>query len=150
MNAISTIPSSGRVRIWVLLAALFAGGGIAGCDNRTGSAAANVTASPTTVTEANVAQKVAEARTPADHEAIASYYEFRAQGTQREFEEDRELQQRYERRMQRDNHPMAAGASDHLHGLSEGHEAGAKHYRAMAEWHHEMARSAEQSTTVAE
>lgn len=134
----------------MLLGALLAAGGLAGCDKQTGSAATNAAASPTVVTEANVAQKVAEAREPADHEAIASYYESRAQGAQREFGEDRGLQESYEHRMQRDNHPMAAGARDHLRGLSEGHEASAKHYRAMADWHREMARSAEQASAAAE
>lgn len=150
MNAIATISKSGRARICVLLAALLAGAALAGCDKQSGSAATNAAASPTAVTEANVTKKVEEARTPADHEAIASYYDSRAQGAQREFGEDRELQERYARRMQRDNHPMADGARGHLNELTEGHEAGARHYRAMAEWHREMARTAEQSSTAAE
>lgn len=134
----------------MLLAVLLAGATLAGCDKQTGSAATNGAASTNAVTEANVAEKVAEARTPADHEAIASYYEARAQGAQRELGEGRELQQRYEHRRQRDNHPMADGARGHLNELTEGHEAGARHYRAMAEWHREMARSAEQSSTAAQ
>lgn len=150
MSGNSIISGSARRRSCLLLSVFLAGGGLAGCDKQTGSAATNAAASPAVVTEANVAKKVAEASTPADHEAIASYYESRAQGAQRESGEDRDLQERYEHRMQRDNHPMAAGARDHLHGLSEGHEASARHYRAMAEWHREMAHGTEQPSTSAQ
>ena len=127
-------------RVAVLATVLLAALTVSACDKQTANGGAATDSS--TITNANLPAKLAEARTPQDHEAIATYYEQRARESERESADDRELQGRYEHRWPRDRHPMGSGAHDHLNQLTEGHESGARHYREMAAWHHEMARSA--------
>lgn len=145
MNAYST-----RGRLTVLAVALVACAALTACDKQTASETNGASNASGTVTQANVAQKVVQAQTPQDHEAIAAYYEIRAREAERESTEDRDLQGLYEQRWQRDHHPMGSGARDHLDDLTESHESGARHYRAMATWHHDMARSAEHDSTARE
>jgi hypothetical protein len=123
---------------------------LAGCDNKTSNEATSTTASASRITDANVAEKIEQARTPADHEELAVYYDERAQAAQREGADERELRGRYERRWQPDSHPMGPGARGHVEGLIESHEQGAGHYRSMADWHRQMAQSAQQSPSTDE
>ena len=109
---------------------------LAGCDRR-------MTGDDGGVTSANLADKIEQARTPADHEALARYYEDRARVAQREAAEEHEARTRYERRWNPENHAMGRGARDHYNHLREGHEEGARSYRGMAEWHRKMAERAQ-------
>ena len=96
------------------------------------------------MTSANLADKIEQARTPADHQALAQYYEDRARVAQREIAEEQEARTRYERRWNPDDHPMGRSARDHYKHMMEGREGGASGYRGMAEWHREMAERAQQ------
>lgn len=115
-------------------------GGIAGCDRQNAPAAGSVT-------ESNLAEKIEQARTPADHREIADYYEARASAARREQADQRELGARYERRWRPDGHGMGSRASRHVEELAEDHEQTASHYRGMADWHREMAQQGERVST---
>lgn len=130
----------------LLATLLAAAAAISGCDKQstTEALAAN------SVTDANVADKVDQATTAADHQAIAAYYDARAQSAQRQFAEDGELQERYERRWQQDSHHMGSGPRGHIGDLRRGHETDAQHYQSMAAWHREMARASEGPDTPRE
>jgi len=121
---------------------------VAACDKP--AANGDTAAGSSTVTASNLTAKVAEARTPQDHEAIAAYYEQRARDSERESAGDRDLQGRYENRWPHDRHPMGPGAHDHLNKLTESHESDAHHFQDMAAWHHEMARSTEGTSNARE
>lgn len=116
---------------------------LAGCDK-------NTTDETSSVTDANVTQKVEQARTPADHQDLAAYYDARAQQAERDGTEERELKGQYERRWQPGDHPMGPGAGRHFESLAEEHQATASHYRAMGQWHREMAERTEKSSAAAE
>ena len=95
------------------------------------------------VTSENLAAKVDQARTPADHQALAQYYDEQAGVVQREVADEKEAQTRYAHRWNPDEHPMGRGPREHYGHMIEGREGGARHYRAMAKWHREMATRAE-------
>jgi hypothetical protein len=114
---------------------------LAGCDRRASSDEGVVTSG---VTSTNLADKIEQARTPADHEALAKYYEERARVAQSETAQEQEVRTRYERRWNPDDHPMGRGARDHYNHMIEGRDGEASSYRAMAEWHRQMAGHGEQ------
>ena len=148
MNTTTFLRAPSAALMMVLLAAgAFA---LAGCDKRTSSEATSAAGSASGVTAANLAEKIEQARSPADHRELAAYYDARAEAAQREVAEDRELRGRYERRWQPDNHPMGPGARGHYDNLIGGHEASAHNYQAMAQWHREMAGRAQESSTADE
>lgn len=126
-----------------LAAALMAGAlMLAGCDKNTPGEAATLPIT-TGVTDANVADKVQQAATPADHQNLATYYDAQAQAAEREAGADRELRMRYARRWRPGEYPMGPGALEPYDHLIEGQEDDIREYRALAEWHREMARHAE-------
>jgi len=91
------------------------------------------------VTSESLANKVEQARTPADHKALAKYYEERARVAQCETAQEQEARTRYERRWNPDDHPMGRGAREHYNHMIENREGEARGYRDMAERHRQMA-----------
>lgn len=147
MRAVTNTIPSVRPRTATLIIIALAGAAVlGGCDKR----APNEGAATSGVTSANLADKVDQARTPADHQALAAYYEEQARRTQREASAEREAGTRYERRWNPDDHPMGRGAREHYNHMLEGREEGASDYRAMAEWHRQMATHAEREVTTDE
>lgn len=118
-------------------------------------------ASPgTTVTDANLTSKVEQARTPADHEDIARYYDAQASAAERAAAADREVKRSYGRPWPPGlpAGPAAEGhydsttgtatltlrgfgpdAQGHYDRLVESREDDAREYHALAEWHREVA-----------
>lgn len=128
-------------RVCLVLVALLSTGAIGGCDRQTAGGAG-------TVTESNVGKKIEEARTPGDHQELANYYESRANAARREAVQGRELRGQYERRWRSDRQGERAGR--HFEDLAEDHEQTESHYRAMADWHREMARHGEHAASSEE
>jgi len=118
---------------------------LGGCDK-----APNKETAVSSVTSANLADKVEQARTPADHEALAQYYEEQARVTERETAGEREARTRYERRWRPDDHSMGSRAREYYGRMGEGREEDASRYRGMAEWHREMATRAERQEVTDE
>jgi hypothetical protein len=92
-----------------------------------------------TVTATNVADKVQQASTPADHQNLASYYEARAKAADRQVTEERDIRGRYDHRWGPGEHPMGHGVLLPYDHLIAGHEVDAREYRSLADWHREMA-----------
>ena len=115
----------------------------------------------TSVTDANLASKVQQASTPADHQDIARFYDAQAQFAERKAADNRELKRGYERNWPPSNPPGGPGAEGHrdsstgaaamsMHEfgssaerhydhLIEGSEDDAREYHALAEEHRDMA-----------
>lgn len=125
-------------RVCLVLVALLGMGAIGGCDRQTAVSAG-------VVTDSNVAKKIEEARTPGDHQELANYYESRASAARREAVQGRELRGQYERRWRSDRQGERAGR--HFEDLVEDHEYTESHYRAMADWHREMAQHGEHAAS---
>lgn len=141
-NAFFSYPPSRALMIASLATVLT----LAGCEkdpgqNATPSAATDTAAA---VTDANVADKVEQAATPADHENLARYYDERANAADREVATDRDTRGRYERRWGPGDHPMGPGAIAPYDHLIESHGDDAREHRALAAWHREMARHAQE------
>ena len=126
--------------ISALLAVLSVAFMLAGCNTKSKD-------QTTGITDANVAQKVEQAHTPAEHRELSSYYEAKAQAARHERATERDIGERYERRWGSDNHPMGSRAGRHFQDLAEGHERTASHYREMADWHRELAQRGEHAST---
>ncbi|HKS56519.1 MAG TPA: hypothetical protein VJS12_14600 [Steroidobacteraceae bacterium] len=139
MNA--TVYWRSRAACFALSALL--GTALAGCDRQTADRAG-------AVTQSNVAQKIEQARTPTDHRELAEYYESRASVARREAVDERELRGEYERRWGSGGNAMRGRAMHHFDDLAEDHQETETHYRAMAEWHREMARNGDNSSTAGE
>src|SRR5688572_1730369 len=92
----------------LLMIALAGSAMLGGCDRTS-----NRDAAASGVTSANLADKVEQAHTPADHAALSQYYEEQASATEREAGDEREARTRYERRWSPDDHPMGRGAREH-------------------------------------
>lgn len=120
-------------RVAFTLAALVSFAGLGGCDE---VAAGDVNA-------ANAAEKIEQARTPADHRALASYYDERARLEERDATAEREARTRYGARWSAEQHPMGRRAREHYDELIEDHAEAARRYHGMAGWHRDMAMQAE-------
>ena len=131
----------------LLMIALVSAAALGGCDKRSSN---DPVAATSSVTRATLAEKVEKARTPADHEALAKYYDERARLAQAEAVDEREARTRYEQRWNPHDHPMGRGAREHYNHMIEGREGGARDYHAMAEWHREIARHARREQTTDE
>lgn len=103
------------------------------------------TPSATDVTDANVADKVQQATTPADHQVLARYYDEQANTADREASGERETRGRYEGRWRPGDHPMGPGAIAPYDHLIENRGDDAREYRSLADWHREMARHAQET-----
>src|SRR5712692_9878147 len=88
----------------------------------------------------NIEQMISEAKTPADHEAIAAYYEKEAQDAQQKYEEHLKLKAAYAKI------PHLAskgfGLPYHCDSIAKKYEGIAKDYEALAKLHKSMAGSA--------
>jgi hypothetical protein len=136
MNTIASL----RTRTFTLLViGLASGATLGGCDKQP----VNGIAPAGSVTSANLADKVEQARTPADHRALAQFYDERAGGARREATDEREARSRYESRWNSTDHPMGRGAREHYDHMIEAREGDASGAHAMAESHREMATQAE-------
>lgn len=87
----------------------------------------------------SIEQMIAEAKTPADHEAIAAYYEKQAQAAHQEHAEHQQLSSEYAKV------PVLktkTGAVAHCNTISKNYENIAKEYEALAKLHQGMAKPA--------
>lgn len=87
----------------------------------------------------NLEQMITEAKTPADQEAIATYYEKEAQETRRKQTEHQQMRDEYAKL------PVLktkTGAVAHCDAIAKKYEEIAKDYEALAQMHREMATAA--------
>jgi hypothetical protein len=86
----------------------------------------------------NIEQMITEAKTPADHEAIAAYYDKEAQEAHKKHAEHQKMIEWYK------NTPMMSkgGFRTHCDSLISLDDKTAKQYEALAKLHREMAKSA--------
>ena len=86
----------------------------------------------------SIEQLITEAKTPADHEAIAAYYDKEAQAAHQKHAEHQKMKEWYK------NTPMMSkgGFGTHCDSLISLDDKAAKQYEALAKSHREMAKSA--------
>ena len=87
----------------------------------------------------SVEQMISEAKTPADHEAIAAYYEREAQEAQQKYEEHLKLKAAYAKIP---HLASKTGLPAHCDSIAKKYENIAKDYEALAKLHKGMAKSA--------
>jgi hypothetical protein len=89
---------------------------------------------------ADIADQIANAKTPADHEAIAKWYDDQAKEAQDKADEHKKMGAAYKKE------PGAITSKTHFHQhcetLATNYAAEAKEYRALAAAHREMAKKA--------
>ena len=86
----------------------------------------------------SIEQMITEAKTPADHEAIAAYYDKEAQEAQKKRAEHQKMKEWYE-----GTPAMSKGGfSTHCDSLISLDDKTAKQYEALAKLHRKMAKSA--------
>jgi hypothetical protein len=89
--------------------------------------------------EKNLEHMITAAKTPADHEAIATYYEKEAQEARQKQTQHQQMRDEYAKI------PVLktkTGAVDHCDAIAKKYEEIAKDYEAMAQMHREMATAA--------
>jgi len=87
----------------------------------------------------SIDQRIADAKTAADHEAIAAYYEQEAQAAHKKHEEHLKLKASYEKT------PHLASKTSlpwHCSTIAENYNKTAKEYEALAKLHRDMAKAA--------
>lgn len=86
----------------------------------------------------SIEQMITEAKTPADHEAIAAYYDKEAQEAHKKHAEHQKMKEWYK------NTPVMSkgGFRTHCDSLISLDDKTAKEYEALAKLHREMAKSA--------
>lgn len=87
----------------------------------------------------NVEQMIVDAKTPADHEAIAAYYDQEAKAAHQKHEEHLKLKASYEKIP---HLASKTGLPWHCSTIAENYNKTAKEYEALAKLHREMAKSA--------
>ena len=87
----------------------------------------------------SVEQMIADAKMPADHEAIAAYYEKEAQEAQQKYEEHLKLKAAYAKIP---HLASKTGLPSHCDSIAKKYGGIAKEYEALAKLHREMAKSA--------
>jgi ribulose kinase len=89
---------------------------------------------------ADIEEMISSAKTPADHEAIASYYEGQAKEARQKAEEHRKMGEAYKK----GGGALAAKTHFHEHceALTRSYNAEAKEYEALAASHRDMAKHA--------
>ena len=88
----------------------------------------------------SVEQMIAEAKTPADHEAIATYYDKEAQEAQQKYTEHKKLADFYA--LTPAFKSKSTGLYSHCGDAAKKYEGIAKDYEAMAKAHRAMAKAA--------
>src|SRR5215467_8410535 len=89
--------------------------------------------------EKAIEQKITEAKTPADHEAIAAYYDKQAQEAHQQQAEHQQFSKSYS------SIPVLktkTGAVAHCDSIAKKYEGIAKDYEALAKMHRDMAKAA--------
>ena len=86
----------------------------------------------------SIEQMITEAKTPADHEAIAAYYEKEAQAAHQKHAEHKKLADSYVRTPLQSKSPTLM---NHCNDAAKKYEGIAKDYEAMAKLHREMAKA---------
>ncbi len=86
----------------------------------------------------NIEQMISEAKTPADHEAIAAYYEKEAQEAQQKYEEHLKLKAAYAKIP---HLASKTGLPAHCDSIAKKYANIAKDYEALAKLHKGMANS---------
>jgi len=86
----------------------------------------------------SIEQMITEAKTPADHDAIAAYYDKEAQEAHKKHAEHQKMKEWYK------NTPMMSkgGFSTHCDSLISLDDKTAKQYEALAKLHKDMAKTA--------
>jgi hypothetical protein len=87
----------------------------------------------------SIEQMVAEAKTPADHEAIATYYDQEAQAAHQKYTEHKKLADFYVGTPLQSKSPTLM---NHCNDAAKKYEGIAKDYQAMAKAHRAMATAA--------
>lgn len=91
--------------------------------------------------ETNINKMIEQAKTPADHEALAAYYEKEAQAAKQKYELHKKMEAAYSK------FPSLKQKSDvlfHCDTLAKGYETMAKQYETLAQIHRELAKEAAQ------
>ena len=87
----------------------------------------------------SIEQMIAEAKTPADHEAIAAYYEKEAQEAHQKHTAHQQLRESYAKiQVLRSK----TGVLAHCNDIAKYYEKIAKDYEALAKLHHDLAKTA--------
>ena len=96
------------------------------------------------VSDANVIQRIEQSRTPADHEAIAGYYEDQARQAERQARRFQGTRRHYAHYPPGVYYPIGtnAGMLQHYDQLIGSYVQAAKEGHAMAEWHRGLAERA--------
>ena len=87
----------------------------------------------------NIEQMITEAKTPADHETIAAYYEKEAQAAQEKYEEHLKLKAAYTKIP---HLASKTGLPAHCDYIAKNYQKIGKEYQALATLHKNMAKSA--------
>lgn len=95
-------------------------------------------AQPAAVTEDNVSQMIASAKTPADHQAIAAYYEQQAAEAKKKAALHRNQADTYRKL----NIPKPVGMAEMCDEIAAMWDKTAHHYSKLAKAHQQMAKSA--------
>jgi hypothetical protein len=87
----------------------------------------------------SVEQMITEAKTPADHEAIAAYYEKEAQAAHAKHAEHQRMEEFYKKNPALNK----SGFGAHCDIIAANYDKTAKEYEALAKLHRDMAKSAQ-------
>ena len=93
------------------------------------------------ISEGDIEQRVAQARTSEQHLGLATYFEAHAAAAEHEADECRKLRRSYERTPQSLYSPigMAPAMLSHYDQLIQNHQRNAAEYRALAQLHRSLA-----------
>jgi hypothetical protein len=90
----------------------------------------------------DILQKVQSAKTPADHEAIAAYYDQQAAAAKKKAAEHEKMAATYTGGGTSIGKGYPAAMPQHCQALAKSYNDEAAHYAAMAQAHRELAKSA--------
>lgn len=132
MTVLSTHRRIVAAGTWAVLAASIAAAGCA-------------TTNSSGVTDANLNQRIQQASTPADHAAIAAYYDEQARDSERLRRERQDARRHYAHVPAGVYYPTGTtpGILEHYDRLIEGYDQTARESRALSHWHQRLAESAE-------
>jgi len=88
--------------------------------------------------EKSIEQMINEAKTPADHEALAAFYDKQAQEAHQKHAEHQKMEEWYKKNPALNK----SGFSFHCDRIAASYETTAKEYEELAKLHKEMAKSA--------
>jgi hypothetical protein len=91
------------------------------------------------VSDSDIDAQIAAAKTPADHEAIATYYDGKAAEAQAKADEHKKMSAAYKKE---GGSVSKTHLHDHCDGLVRVYQSAAKDYRAMADAHRQLAKHA--------